>query len=372
MTFTTQLRTAARPLLSRAPALRRLAHDAEERLDLTRHSIASLWPALIRPDPREIFITLTANCNLRCTGCRYGRDFMPGAQLPLPIVLDLLDDARALGIGSVRLYGGEPLLYKDLPRVVERSVQLGLRTWLTTNGILLRKKVDDLYAAGLREITVGFYGTSEEYDGYVHRPDSFTRMEEGIAYTRERYGSNVRLALGWLLMRPTCTIEALHAAWDFAVRYRAPLTVNLIHYSLPYFTEGPERELAFRPEDRPRLETMVAELLRLKRVDPDLLANTEIGLRSIPDWLLRGPAMRVPCDRYRLLWIGANGVVQLCYVTFELGNLHERRLRDLLFTQAHAEASRDAFQLNCPNCHCSFDTRTRLHGPSRRTYSQSE
>ena len=364
------LRTAAKPLLSRFPTIRQLAHDAEERLDVARHSMATVWPGLIRPDPREIFVTLTANCNLRCVGCRYGRDFMAGSELPLPMVLDLLEDTKALGIRSVRLYGGEPLLHKDLPRIVERSVDLGLHTWLTTNGILLRKKVDDLYAAGLREIAIGFYGTSEEYDGYVHRPDSFAKMEAGVAFTRERYGSSVRLALGWLLMRPTCSIEALHEAWDFALRYKAPLTVNLIHYSLPYFTEGPERQLAFRPEDRPRLEELVAELLLLKRAQPDMLANTEIGLRSIPDWLLRGPAMRVPCERYRLIWIGANGVVQLCYVTFVLGNLHEHRLRELLFTQAHAEASLDAFELNCPNCHCSFDTRTRLHAPSRRIYSR--
>jgi cyclic pyranopterin phosphate synthase len=154
-----------------------------------------------------------------------------------------------------------------------------------------------------------------------------------------------------------------------AQRYQAPITVNLIHYSLPYFTEGPDRELAFRLEDRPRLDAIVAELLRLKRERPELLTNTEIGLRAIPDWLLQGPAMRVPCERYRLIWIGANGVVQLCYVTFVLGNLHEHRLRDLLFTEAHAAAARDAFALSCPNCHCSFDTRTRLHAPSRRIYS---
>ena len=80
--------------------------------------------------------------------------------------------------------------------------------------------------------------------------------------------------------------------------------------------------------------------------------------------------MRVPCDRYRLIWIGANGVVQLCYVTFVLGNLHENRLRELLFTQAHRDASRNAFKLNCPNCHCAFDARTRLHAPSRRAYGQ--
>lgn len=368
MRVLTQLRTAAKPLLVHSPMLRRLARRADERVDIARHSMASIWPSLIRPDPREIFVTLTANCNLRCMGCRYGREFMTGSQLPLPLVLDLLDDAKAVGIGSVRLYGGEPLLHKDLPQIVERSVSNGLHTWLTTNGILLRQKVDLLYAAGLREIAIGFYGVDDEYDAYVDRTASFARMEAGIAYARERYGSSIRLTLGWLLMRPTCSLEALHAAWAFALRYEAPLTVNLIHYSLPYFTEGPDRELAFQPEDRPRLEELVAELLRLKRSRPDMLSHSEMGLRSIPDWLMRGPEMRVPCDRYRLIWIGANGVVQLCYVTFVLGNLHEHRLRELVFTPAHAEASRDAFQLNCPNCHCAFDSRTRLHASSRRAY----
>jgi MoaA/NifB/PqqE/SkfB family radical SAM enzyme len=68
---------------------------------------------------------------------------MPGAQLPLKIVLDLLDDCKTFGINNIRLYGGEPLLYKDLVRVVEHSVALGLHPWLTTNGILLKEKIDD-------------------------------------------------------------------------------------------------------------------------------------------------------------------------------------------------------------------------------------
>jgi hypothetical protein len=40
-------------------------------------------------------IAVTAFCNLRCAGCRYGRSFMPGAQLPLRLVQDALIDARA-------------------------------------------------------------------------------------------------------------------------------------------------------------------------------------------------------------------------------------------------------------------------------------
>ena len=66
-----------------------------------------------------------------------------------------------------------------------------------------------------------------------------------------------------------------------------------------------------------------------------------MGLRSAADWLLLGADMRVPCDSHQMLWIGADGTVQQCYVTFKLGNLHENRLTDILFTEAHRQAARD-------------------------------
>ena len=79
--------------------------------------------------------------------------------------------------------------------------------------------------------------------------------------------------------------------------------------------------------------------------------------------------MRVPCDARKLLWIGADGSVMLCYVTFPLGNLHEKRLRDILYTPNHHQAARDAFALNCPNCHCESAARIEKHGASNRKYS---
>jgi len=357
------------PMLRKRPRLRKVASQFDVYLDVARHTTAAVLPQVIQPDPREIYITLTANCNLRCIGCRYGRDFMPGQQLPLSMVRDLLDDCKTFNIRNIRLYGGEPLLHKDLMRIVEHSVSLGLNTWLTTNGILLKEKVDDLYAAGLRTIALGFYGTGEDYNQYVQRPGRYASMERGVAYTRERYGMSMNLQLGWVLMRPTCNLKSVREMWEFAERYNAPVGVSLIHYSLPYFTEGPDRQLQFRPEDRGAIEVVVQELLRLKRLRPELLQQSEMALRSVPDWLLKGPDMKVPCERYRLLWVGADGTVQLCYVTFKLGDLHEKRLADMLFTAEHEQASRDAFKLKCPNCHCSYHNRIERHAPSRLRYS---
>jgi molybdenum cofactor biosynthesis enzyme MoaA len=235
--------------------------------------------------------------------------------------------------------------------------------------MLLTTKFAELHAAGLRRLTIGFYGTGDAYDGYVQRRGRFAQLERGIAAVRDTYGSEVDIRINWLLMRPSCSVAALDQACRFAERFDLRIQVDLVHYSLPYFTEGPDRALQFGPDDAPALQEVVEELLRRKTADPDRFFHSPLALRSIPDWLLLGPGMRVPCDAGKMLWVGADGTVQLCYVTFRLGNLHEKRLRDMVLTPEHHQAARDAFALNCPNCHCGYDRRTALHAPSAARYT---
>lgn len=358
-----------RDWLGRNPTLAAFAREQRQRVRALRHAAANRLPALIRPRTRNLTVAVTAQCNLRCAGCRYGRTFMPGAELPLPLVRDLLDDAAALGVRDVRLYGGEPLLHQDLPAMVAHAVGAGLRPYVTTNAVLLGQRMPALFAAGLRFVTIGFYGVGPEHAAYTGSRGAAARIEASIASVRERFGDAVALRLNWLLMRPTCSVTALREVVALARRWRTRIQVDLVHYSLPYFTEGTDRCLQFRAEDRPRIEEVVAELIATKRAHPDLIEQSELALRSIPDWLLLRERMRVPCDKYEMVWVGADGTVQLCYVTFRLGNLHERPLRDLLYTAEHACAARDAFALRCPNCHCGYDTRVARHLPSRRRYA---
>ncbi len=356
---------STRAFLAKHPSVEPVARAAKRDLEFLIHNVALLFPSIIQPDPTEIFLTLTANCNLRCLGCRYGRDFMPGSQLSWNIVRGVLDDCKLMNIRNIRFYGGEPLLHQELPRMIAHACQLALHPLVTTNGVLLEERFDELYAAGLRRIAIGIYGTEETYDPYVQRRNQYGRIVNGIAYARRQGGKSLTLALGWLLMRPTCNLDSLRAVWELANEYQASIGISLIHYSLPYFSEGPNGELQFRPEDRPAIDEIVTELLRLKRLRPGLIQQSEIAIRSIPDWLMLKSKMRVPCDRYKLIWVGADGTVQLCYVTFKLGNLHEKRLADMLFTPEHRQAARDAFQLKCPNCHCGYHSRIELYPLSR-------
>ena len=113
---------------------------------------------------RDLRISVTDRCNFRCTYCMpkevFGRDF---AFLERAELLTFEEIARAtrimtpLGVEKVRLTGGEPLLRRDLERLVEMLASIeGLEDIaLTTNGSLLtREKARALRNAGLRRITI--------------------------------------------------------------------------------------------------------------------------------------------------------------------------------------------------------------------------
>jgi len=130
--------------------------------------------ALGRP-LRDLRISVTDRCNFRCGYCMprsaFGRDhpFLPHAAL-----LSFEEITRAariflsLGVRKLRLTGGEPLLRKDLERLVAQLA--ALRTLdgtppeltLTTNGTLLARKAQALKDAGLKRVTVSLDALDEQ------------------------------------------------------------------------------------------------------------------------------------------------------------------------------------------------------------------
>lgn len=365
MTIESIARDVAKAAPFTAPALKAVYRSRERMMT----SVAQFWPSVVSARTEKITIAITAHCNLRCMGCKYGRDFMPGSVLPFEIVEGILEDAAAAKIPAVRLYGGEPLLHPDVVKMVETANRLGVGCYMTTNALILDQKIDALHAAGLRKITMGYYGQGTEFDTYVQRPGRYERLVESLNSVRKNFGRDkLDLQFNFLLSRRSATIEAVEKMRRFAEQYEASIHVDVVHYSLPYFQEGPERELQFRPEDSDAVRRTIGHLLNLKAKQPDLLTESAVALASFEDWALMQDQMRVPCDARKLLWVGADGSVMLCYVTFPLGNLHEKRLRDMLYTSAHNDAARDAFKLNCPNCHCEAASRVEKHGPSFRKY----
>ena len=117
----------------------------------------------------DLRISVTDRCNFRCIYCMprdvFGPDY---AFLPKSELLSFEEIARLArvfkghGVEKIRLTGGEPLLRRNLERLIEMLADIpGLDLTLTTNGSVLVKKARALKAAGLTRVTVSLDSVDE-------------------------------------------------------------------------------------------------------------------------------------------------------------------------------------------------------------------
>ncbi len=133
------------------------------------HDGVTITDALHRP-LRDLRISVTDRCNFRCPYCMpkevFGRDwaFLPRAELlSFEEIVRLARVFVTLGIEKIRITGGEPLLRRDLPKLIAGIARIeGARDLtLTTNGALLSRMADDLKQAGLQRLTVSLDAIDE-------------------------------------------------------------------------------------------------------------------------------------------------------------------------------------------------------------------
>ena len=110
---------------------------------------------------RDLRISVTDRCNFRCTYCMpkevFGRDYRfldRKAILDFEEITRLARAAVSLGVEKLRLTGGEPLVRRDLERLIAMLAELDVDLTLTTNASLLPAKAQALKDAGLRRVTV--------------------------------------------------------------------------------------------------------------------------------------------------------------------------------------------------------------------------
>ena len=144
---------------------------------------------------RDLRISVTDRCNFRCTYCMpkevFGKDY---AFLPRDQVLSFEEIERvarsfvSLGVEKLRITGGEPLVRRDLPHLVEMLAGLHrpdggeIDLTLTTNGSALRALARPLADAGLRRVTVSLDSLDDAIFGAMNGIDfPVERVLDGVA-----------------------------------------------------------------------------------------------------------------------------------------------------------------------------------------------
>jgi len=118
---------------------------------------------------RDLRVSVTDRCNFRCRYCMpresFGKEhnFLPKSEiLSYEEIQKFVLACKPLGLRKVRITGGEPLLRKDLPKLVRYISDLGIEVALTTNGSFLKREAARLAEAGLDRVTISLDAVDQE------------------------------------------------------------------------------------------------------------------------------------------------------------------------------------------------------------------
>ena len=251
-------------------------------------------------------ISVTDKCNLRCIYC------MPVEGVPLRKHTDFLSfediekvvqEAAKLGINKIRLTGGEPLVKKDIEKLVKKIADIeGINeVTMTTNGILLPEKAKALKEAGLKRVNISCDTLNPERYKKITRIGELEQVLKGIDAAIE-VGFKVKINM--VVMNDTSD-EEIKEMQKFCEQKGIKLQL-INHYSL--VVEKMNHYTFDRPPDCAKCNRI--RLLADGSLKPCLHSNKEIKLdlknirKSLIKTILEKPRAGRVCTNRSMMEIG--------------------------------------------------------------------
>lgn len=138
--------------------------------------------------PLAIGWKITSRCNCRCRYCgTWKRD---SEELSSDRIIELIKEAKSLGTSRISFTGGEPLTHRDIGKFIDTASSCGIEVTLTTNGILLPERVDDI--KNVSNVVLSYDGPRNIHDAIRGR-GSYDGLIAAIEATREKLDSGIKL-----------------------------------------------------------------------------------------------------------------------------------------------------------------------------------
>ena len=294
--------------------------------------------------PKVLYIETTNRCNLRCKGCiLYRGNWEPERDMSLQDLVMITDQLPALERAT--LHGvGEPLLNKDLCRMIAHLKKRNVFVLFNSNGILLdEERQNALIDTRLDELRISLDAASPEGYKIIRNSDKFHRiiqnLQSFLKLQKERRAVTPRLSL-WFLG----TKENI-AELPGLLRLAAEIGIEEIHLQrLVYFQDHDgygvaRREKTLRDSNDEALELINNSRLLAARLGIRFNAS---GLANPLESVQTDCAANLPWSKcYRpqtLMYITANGNVLPCcispfatidYSSIILGNVFESSLAEI-------------------------------------------
>ncbi|MGD0299164.1 MAG: radical SAM protein [Bryobacteraceae bacterium] len=274
----------------------------------------------------------TRRCNLRCLHCYSSSSPDEADSLPYATVEGVIEDAHAQGYKVASFSGGEPVLYQPLGDALRCAKQYGMRTTVTSNGMLLTAARLEKLAGWVDVLAISLDGIPESHNRMRNSDEAFEKMQANLEAVR-----NSGIDFGFIFTLTQHNVNEV----DWAARFAAEQGAKLFQiHPLEEVGRAAQILAGQRPDE---IESTYAflEAERLRRiyehrlfiqldiVHRDLLAQHPERFYAEKEW--RKPDRLAEC--VTPLVVEADGTVSPFGYgfgrEFALGCILDRRLRDL-------------------------------------------
>lgn len=146
-------------------------------------------------DHAYLRISLIERCNLRCTYCMPAEGVPLSPKSHLMTYEEIYEIAKTFvkhGVTKIRLTGGEPLIRKDIPIILERLASLPVELSITSNAVIIDRYIDILKENGVKNINVSLDSLDAEKFKHITRRNEFKKVYNNILLLIKE-GFNVKL-----------------------------------------------------------------------------------------------------------------------------------------------------------------------------------
>jgi len=288
------------------------------------HRVGQLLEARFRwRHPLYLIHSLTARCNATCAFCAWNF-YDSDDELTTPEIKQLYRDAADAGFIGVSIWGGEPLVHRDVGELCRHAKALGLNTHMVTNGALIERKLDAVMPY-LDRLCISIDHPSDKHDELRGIDGLYERILAATRLVRARY-PKIRIIFVYTFLKGYTEPAALR---QMATVSRDLGAVTVFNAMRTEAASADSEAIALE-----RFNPSQAEISEAFSVVRDLKARGYPILNSYThlDMMRRGlPEYRCHWPKY-LLPIEANGDVVDCmhWGTRTVGNVRDKPFSEIL------------------------------------------
>jgi MoaA/NifB/PqqE/SkfB family radical SAM enzyme len=224
--------------------------------------------------PLMIGWNLTFRCNLRCSYC--GVDQLDYEELATEQVCKTLDELYAIGGRWITFSGGEPLLRRDLPEIIDHAHNLGMHVFMSSNGRFIPRDIEKI--KNLDKVSISIDGPEDVHDD-IRGKGSLQHAVDGIRVCQE---NDILVSLTCVLSRDN--LDRVEEVLDFADEHNVWIIFQPATKWLEA-TDGVPNPLA-PPEEEYR--QTIRNLMALKKKGAPI-SNSQAGMRHLLNWPNKSP-----------------------------------------------------------------------------------